>query len=185
MTPREQVEYSELRATIRERGTARVWIFVVGMVAWGGLAAATSALAATPVATLLPLLVAAAAFEGVFALHVGVERIGRYLQVFYERDGGDARWEHTAMGFGRPRHAVGADALFFTPFLLAALFNLVPALVLQPTPPELIFIGGAHALFVIRLVAARAGARQQRAVDLARFEEIKRSEPHDTVDRRP
>jgi len=173
MTPREQVEYSELRATIRERGTARVWIFVVGMVAWGGLATATSALAATPVATLLPLLVAASAFEAVFALHVGVERIGRYLQVFYERDAGEARWEHAAMGFGRPRGTVGADALFFTPFLLAALFNLVPALIVQPTPPELIFIGGAHALFVVRLVAARQGARKQRAVDLARFQEIR------------
>jgi len=185
MTPREQVEYSELRATIRERGTARVWIFVVGFVAWGGLAAATSALTPTPVATLLPLLVVAAVFEAVFALHVGVERIGRYLQVFHERDGSEARWEHAAVGFGRPRGAVGADALFFTPFLLAGLFNLIPALIVQPTPPELIFIGGAHALFVIRLVAARAGARQQRAVDLARFEEIKRSETHDAGDRRP
>ena len=177
MTPREQVEYSELRATIRERGTARVWIFVVGMVAWGGLATATSALAATPVATLLPLLVAAAAFEAVFALHVGVERIGRYLQVCYERDAGEARWEHAAMGFGRPRGAVGADALFFTPFLLAALFNLVPTLIVQPTPPELIFIGGAHALFVVRLVAARGASSKQREIELRRFEEIRKGWP--------
>jgi len=176
MTPREQVEYSELRATIRERGTARVWVFVAGMAAWGALTTATSALAATPVATLLPLLVVASAFEAVFALHVGVERIGRYLQVFYETDEG-ARWEHAAMGFGRPRGAVGADALFFTPFLLAALFNLVPALVVEPTRAELVFIVGAHALFVVRLVAARQGARHQRAIDLARFQEIK-SESH-------
>ena len=30
MTARELEEYRALRATIRERGTARVWIFVVG-----------------------------------------------------------------------------------------------------------------------------------------------------------
>ena len=173
MTPREQVEYSELRATIRERGTARVWVFVAGMAAWGALASATSALSATPVATLLPLLVVASAFEAVFALHVGVERIGRYLQVFYETEGSGARWEHAAMAFGRPRGAVGADALFFAPFLLAALFNVIPALVVEPTRAEVIFILGAHLLFVLRLVAARQGARQQRAIDLARFEQIR------------
>ena len=173
MTPREQVEYSELRATIRERGTARVWVFVVGMAAWGALATATSALAATPVATLLPLLVVASAFEAVFALHVGVERIGRYLQAFYETEGSGPRWEHAAIGFGRPRGAVGPGALFFTPFLLAALVNLIPALVVEPTRAELIFIVGAHALFVLRLLAAGQGARQQRAIDLARFQEIK------------
>ena len=33
MTPRELEEYRALRETIRERGTARVWIFVVGLVA--------------------------------------------------------------------------------------------------------------------------------------------------------
>ena len=33
MTTREQDEYTELRATIRQRGTARVWIFVGGIAA--------------------------------------------------------------------------------------------------------------------------------------------------------
>ena len=173
MTPREQVEYSELRATIRERGTTRVWLFGIGLVAWGALATATSALTGTPVATLLPLLVLASIFEAVFALHVGVERIGRYLQVFYETSEAEARWEHAAMAFGRPQGAIGLDALFFTPFLLAALFNLVPALIVEPTRSELIFILGAHALFALRLVAARQGARKQRAIDLARFQEIR------------
>ena len=177
MTPREQVEYRELRATIRERGTTRVWVFAVGIVAWGALATATSALAATPVATLLPLLVVASIFEAVFALHVGVERVGRYVQVFHEAGEGDARWEHAAMAFGRPAGAARTDALFFIPFLLAALFNMVPALVVEPTRSELIFIVGAHALFVVRLVAARDGARKQRAIDLARFQEIKNGTP--------
>jgi hypothetical protein len=174
MTEREQVEYSALRATIRERGTARVYIFAGGVAAWGALAIATAAVAATPIATLLPLLVLACVFEAVFALHVGVERVGRYLQVFHEVDG-DAKWEHAAMAFGRPRGAAAADALFTLPFLIAALFNVGPALVVEPTRAELVFIGGAHALFIVRLAAAREAARRQRAIDLARFTELRRA----------
>jgi hypothetical protein len=181
LTPREQVEYTELRATIRERGTARICIFAAGLAAWGALTVATAALASTPLATLLPLLVLAAVFEAVFALHIGVERVGRYLQVFYETSeaGPDPptpvtrSWEHAAMRFDRPRGAVAADALFTIVFVLAAAFNLAPALILDPTRPEAVFVGGAHALFVVRLIAARAGARSQRAVDLARFRELK------------
>jgi hypothetical protein len=183
LTAREQVEYTELRATIRERGTARICIFAAGLAAWGALTAATAALASTPLATLLPLLVLAAVFEAVFALHIGVERVGRYLQVFYETADGVAgpavtrSWEHAAMRFGRPRGAVGADGLFTVVFVLAAVFNVAPALVLEPTRAEQVFIGGAHALFVVRLVAARAGARTQRTVDLARFRELQERSP--------
>src|SRR6476646_471700 len=109
MTPREQEEYRALRATIRERGTARVWIFVAGLIGWAALVIATASLAALPIATLLPLLVLGAVFESMFSLHTGVERIGRYLQVFFEDRAlgaeavGTARseggWEHTAMAF--------------------------------------------------------------------------------------
>src|SRR6266704_1421157 len=111
MTAREQLEYSELRATIRERGTARVYVFAGGYAAWGALTVATAGLASTPLATLLPLIVLAAVFEAVFALHVGVERIGRYLQVFHETEETGARWEHAATAFGRPGRAAVADAL--------------------------------------------------------------------------
>src|SRR4029079_1152679 len=157
---REQEEYRALRATIRERGTARVYVFVSGFVAWGALAVATAALASTPVASLLPLIVLAAVFEAVFALHVGVERVGRYLQVFHETGEAPA-WEHIAMAFGRPKDAAASDPLFSIPFLLAALFNIMPALIVRPTAAEIVFVGGAHALFVLRLVVARmASARQ-------------------------
>lgn len=86
MTPREIEEYSALRATIRERGTARVWIFVAGLAAWAAAVIATASLASLPIATLLPLLLLAGVFEAVYALHTGVERVGRYIQVFYEGD---------------------------------------------------------------------------------------------------
>src|SRR5256885_2661242 len=122
MTSAQQEEYRSLRATVSERGTARVWVFLVGIVAWAALITATAALAALPVATLLPLLVLLAAFEAVFALHVGVERIGRYIQVFLEDEGG---WEQLAMAFGPPLRGTRVDPLFTACFLIAALLNFV------------------------------------------------------------
>jgi hypothetical protein len=176
MTACDHAEYRALRATIRERGTARVCIFAGGMVAWAAATIATAALASTPLATLLPLLVLGSMFEAVFALHTGVERIGRYLQVFHEgsgESGGSGGWENAAMTFGRPAGAVRSDALFVVPFLLAALCNVAPALIVDPARVELIFIGGAHALFVLRLLVARQAASRQRPIDLARFQQMK------------
>ena len=146
MTGCDQDEYNALRATIRERGTARMCIFVAGVAAWTAATIATTALASSPVASLLPLLLLACVFEAVFALHVGVERIGRYVQVFHEGSGGlresgessgSIGWEHAAMAFGRPRGAATIDALFTLPFLLAALFNIAPTLLLNPIPTDL------------------------------------------------
>ncbi|PYR66408.1 MAG: hypothetical protein DMF88_16425 [Acidobacteria bacterium] len=77
-------EYSVLRKTIAARGTARMVLFPVTMIAWASLALIVLTLAEAPVASLLPLAVLAAGFEAIHALHVGVERIGRYLQVYYE-----------------------------------------------------------------------------------------------------
>jgi hypothetical protein len=180
MTPPAQEEYTALRATIRERGTARVWIFVAGIVCWTAATIATAALAATPVATLLPLLLLASVFEAIFAVHIAVERIGRFIQVFYEIEPGSQAgpgplpgWEHTAMAFGRPRGSPSIDPLFSLVFCLAAVFNVAPATLLNPRANELIFVGGAHALFLLRVVVARQSAARQRAIDLERFNQLK------------
>jgi hypothetical protein len=77
------------------------------------------------------------------------------------------------MAFGKPSGAAAIDPLFAIPFLTAAVFNITPALVVEPTRAELVFIGGAHALFVLRLGVARATARRQRAIDLQRFQQLK------------
>src|SRR5436309_7219992 len=69
MTQDPTEEYRALRATIQVRGTARVWLFFVGLTVWGALVIATAALASVPVAVLVPLLVLAAAFEAIFVLH--------------------------------------------------------------------------------------------------------------------
>jgi hypothetical protein len=180
VTSRDKDEYTALRATIRERGTARICLFVAGFVAWGALTLATSAVASTPLATLLPLLVLAGLFEAIYALHVGVERIGRYIQVFHE-DAPEPGWEHVAMAFGRPKGAAAVDALFTMPFVLAIICNAAPTLVVQPTIEEIVFIAGAHALFALRLLVARQAAGRQRAIDLQRFVQLKRGsadEPH-------
>jgi hypothetical protein len=176
MTPRELEEYSALRATIRERGTARVWIFLAGFTVWAALTITTAALASLPVATLLPLLVLSAAFEIVFALHTGVERIGRYIQVFFEAPG-ERGWEHTAMAFGRAFPGGGSDPLFAPYFALATVLNLVPAALARPVAIEWLVVGLPHILFVAHLWRGRRRSAVQRAVDLERFEKLKSAGP--------
>ena len=167
MTPREIEEYRALRATIRERGTTRVWLVVVGLGGWTALSVATAALVSLPVATLLPLVLLATVFEAVFALHTGVERIGRYLQVFYEQDG--RGWEHQAMAFGQQPGPKGPDPLFTRQFLLATAANVIPAALAQPIPVEWAVVGALHVALVARVLVARRHAGQQRASDLERF----------------
>jgi hypothetical protein len=170
MRTQQQEEYRALRATIRQRGTAKVWILLIGMIGWAALTTATAALASLPVATFLPLLVLSVTFEAVFNLHVGVERIGRYLQVFHEDETG---WEHTAMAFGRPLKGTGTDPLFIAHFLIATVLNVVPALLAEPVQLEITVVGTVHLLFVLRVLIARHSASKQRAADLRRFEDMK------------
>src|SRR5690242_14165187 len=92
-------EFRALRATIQQRGTARMLVVPLVFVGWAGTAVATAAVITVAVSTLVPLLVLVAGFEAVFALHVNVERIGRYLQVFHEVD--EAGWESVASSFGQ------------------------------------------------------------------------------------
>ena len=179
MTPRELAEYEALRATIRERGTARVCLFVVGLALWVGLVLGTAATMSVPVAMLLPLLVLAGLFESVFALHTGVERIGRYLQVFYEEndEAPTRRWEQTAMAFGRAAAAGTPDPLFAWFFLLASLGNFAAATLPGLVPAEWTIIGAAHLLFVVRVALARRRAASQRASDQARFAQMRDGRP--------
>jgi hypothetical protein len=167
VTLREQEEYTALRATIRERGTARVWAFLFGMTMWAALAIAAAILAVAPVVALLPLVALAATFESVLALHVGAERIGRYLLVFYGDD-----WERAAGRFGQPAGAIRLDGLFSVPFVVAAFLNLTPLLVTTPIVQELVIVGGAHVLFVTRVLVARARAANQREIDAERFRQL-------------
>jgi hypothetical protein len=173
MTSRELEEYRALRDTIRERGTARHWVVVAGFSAWATLTLAIVGLAAAPVITLLPLLVLVVVFEVVFALHTGVERVGRYLQVFFESSDETARWEHVAMSYGRSFGGGGLDALFSPLFWVASLLNYVPVMLAGPAAIDWAIVGAVHVLFILRVWSARAQAGRQRAIDLDRFAKLK------------
>src|SRR3954463_13417898 len=92
-------EFKALRATIQQRGTARMVVVPLVFVGWAATAVATAAVITVAVSTLVPLLILVAGFESVFALHVNVERIGRYLQVFHERE--EIGWEGVAARFSQ------------------------------------------------------------------------------------
>jgi len=176
MTPREIEEYRALRTTIQQRGTVRICVFMATLVAWAAATIATAALAALPVATLLPLLLLSAGFEAVFSLHTGVERIGRYLQVFYD-DGESAsparEWERTAMAYGRANPRSGSDPLFSLFFIVAVVLNFVPVIIAEPVQIEVIVVGAVHVIFVARILIAHHVSTGQRARDLERFQRIK------------
>lgn len=162
-------EYAALRATIRERGTARLVLVPFTLVAWAATAIATAAVITVALSTLVPLVVLAAGFETVFALHTNVERIGRYLQVFHEREGG---WEHVTMEYGRRFAGGGPDPLFGRLFSTAVSVNFLPV-ALGGTPIELGVLAAAHLLVLNRFRVARAAAARQRALDRERFEAIR------------
>ena len=172
MTDRELSEYRALRATIRERGSLRITLFVVTMVAWSAATIATAALAGLPVATLLPLFLLGAGLESLLALHTGVERVGRYLQVFYEEEGSRG-WERLSMAYGRTFPSGGINPIFSPYFAMATLLNFVPVLLAEPVRIELAVVGAVHVLFLVRIAIAHLSTGRQRGVDLARFERLR------------
>ena len=174
-------EYRALRATVRQRGNLRFLTVLITFSVWAAAAICIYASLAIPAAVLIPLFVLAVGFEVVYSLHVGTERVGRYLQVYYESVTAlPPAWEHLAMAIGRDKMAapLRLDALFSTMFAAAAVLNLIPV-ALQGTitgwPLELIGYAAFHALFIVRILQARRIARHQRAQDLAFFEKQRHS----------
>jgi len=168
-------EYTAMRAAIRERGTARLLLVPVAFIGWAALAIAAAAVITVPLGTLVPLLVLAAAFEGVFALHTNVERIGRYVQVFHE-SGGEG-WEHVAMTYGERFPAAGSDPLFARLFIFAISVNFFPA-ALAGEPWEVVAIGACHFALIYRVRRAQRVAASLRVDERRRFEALRFGEPH-------
>ena len=155
-------EYEALRATIRERGTVRLCALLAGLVAWAALCLALNALEFERGVTLVPLLVLVSTFEISFFIHTGVERVGRYLQVFYEEP--TAGWEHTIMAYGQKNPGGGPDPLFVPLFAILAALNFVasfPAASRHPGWLALSLVG--HVLFGWRMIKARRISAGQRA----------------------
>jgi hypothetical protein len=179
--PLTSTEFAVLRQAIASRGTTRMVLVPVTCLGWAVLTLVLLLFAGPPFAALLPLTVLVAGFEAVHALHAGAERIGRYLQVYYEADPNGPRWETTAMTVGPALPGGGIDPLFSVVFVGATLINLVPVLLPQPTPVELGVIGALHAAFVFRVVRARGAAARQRAVELESFKALQSRERARTV----
>jgi hypothetical protein len=115
-------------------------------------------------------------FEAVHALHVGAERIGRYLQVYYEALPSGPRWETAVMTVGPALPGGGIDPLFSVVFTGVAMINMVPALLPPVTRMELGVVGVLHAGFIFRIVRARLAASKQRAVELESFKAMQSRE---------
>ena len=161
-------EFAALRHAISVRGTARMVLAPVVCAAWAALALALVVYSGIPAAVLIPLGVLAAGFEAVHALHVGAERIGRYLQVNYEEVGGP-QWETVAMTVGPALPGGGLDPLFTAVFVGIAVLNLLVGVLPAPVWQEMVFLVACHALFVFRVIRARVAAARQRAVELESF----------------
>ena len=171
-------EYLVLRQTLAQRGALRPVLVLVGVAFWAFALIAVLALLPYSVAAAIPLLILLATFETIRPLHFGAERIGRYLQVFYEEDGDPNRrmsdtpsWERVAMSFGVVP-GVGGHALFVPLFLIATAINYLAVLLPRPVTLELSVMAIPHLAFIAWLVAADRAMRAQRALELARFQEL-------------
>ncbi|HEX6163888.1 MAG TPA: hypothetical protein VFZ31_11010 [Vicinamibacterales bacterium] len=172
-------EYLVLRQTIAQRGTLRPILVLTGLALWAVTLIAVLALLPYPVAAAIPLLVLVTTFEVIRPLHFGAERIGRYLQVFYEEDGDPSRpmqdtpsWERVAMSFGVVP-GVGGHALFVPLFLIATALNYLAVLLPRPVTIELSAMAIPHLAFIAWMVAVDRAMRTQRAVELARLRELR------------
>jgi hypothetical protein len=169
-----RIEYQTLRQTISLRGTARSTLFLAGTGLWAGALLAVLVVFPNPIASAIPLLVLMATFEALRALHTGVERIGRYIQVFFESlsDEGPAvppAWEHAAMRLGGRVLGAGGHPLFLPVFLLATAVNLLAVILPDPLPVELATLGVVHAAFVAWMIYVDRGVRVQREQELEMF----------------
>jgi hypothetical protein len=160
-----------LRAAIRVRETTAPVLLVAAILGWAALTLWVFTTDVLSAATLVPLIVLAASFEAVFALHLTASRLARYLQV-----AGDAGWEHLALSYRQRFGAIGANGLFTPIFGLAAVVNFVPAAV-SGTVDELVGIGIAHGLFGLRLIIATRRATRLHDEDLARFRSLLSDDP--------
>jgi hypothetical protein len=149
-----------------------------GLSIWAAILTVVLVLLPYPVAAAIPLLLLVVTFEVIKPLHFGAERIGRYLQVFYEEEGEPGRsfhdtpaWERVAMSFGSVP-GVGGHPLFVPIFFMATAINYLAVLLPRPVAIELSVMAIPHLAFLAWLVAADRAMRHQRAIELARLREL-------------
>ena len=167
-------EFTVLRQTIAARGTARVLLPAATVSLWATLATVLGLFSDLPLLALVPLCALAAGYEAVWALHVGAERIGRFIQVVHETEPGQASWETTVMQLGPGLPGGGVNPLFSVVFGAASVVNLGAAFAAEPTPLEVVLLFAGHVAVLLRLVQTRVVAGRQRQADLAALAAVQR-----------
>ena len=131
-----------------------------------------------PLASAIPLVVLAATFEAIRPLHFGAERIGRYVQVFYEEAGEPGRslrdtpsWERVTLSFGVVP-GVGGNPLFVPIFFLATAVNYLAILLSGPVAIDLAIMAVPHAILVGWLIANHRAMKTQRTIELERLRNL-------------
>lgn len=154
---------------------------LAGFAVWAVVTISVLVWLPNPLAAVVPLLVLVAAFEVTRSLHLGVERIGRYLQVFFEESSANEEgtlappaWERTAMRFGPTIPGAGGHPLYLPIFLMATLVNFVAVILPGPLLVEVGTLLVPHATFLVWMIYCDRGMRKQRASELARFRELKK-----------
>jgi hypothetical protein len=176
-------EFRALRDAVAQRGQLRVTLAVVGILAWSALLVAILIALPYPLAAIIPLMALVATFEAIRSLHAGAERIGRYLQVFYEEYAGDdvagavtlPAWEQTAMALGAAVPGAAGHPLFVPVFALAGIVNFLGVLLPGPIAVELWLLAIPHAAFLLWLVRADRAMRGQRTREQAAFRDLKQT----------
>jgi hypothetical protein len=177
-------EYRALRNAVASRGQLRVALALAGLVAWAFALLLVLALLPYPVAAAVPLILLWATCECLRPLNAGAERIGRYLQVFYEEADASAgerlsppAWERVAMTLGATVPGAAGHPLFVPPLLAATLVNFLAVVLPDPVPVELSLMAVPHAALVVWLLRADRAMRVQRTRDLARLRGLRDAGP--------
>jgi hypothetical protein len=178
MTDLAAAEFAGLRHTIQTRGGARPFALLFGLSGWAAILTSVLIWLPNPMASVVPLLVLLGTFEVIRSLHLGVERIGRYLQVFFEEGASGSAptsppaWEHTAMAFGSVPGA-GVHPFFLPVLLLADVVNFLAVLFPGPVTVELTTLAVPHLALIVWMLYCDRGMRRQRVSELARFRALR------------
>ncbi|MEO8682730.1 MAG: hypothetical protein ABI665_27020 [Vicinamibacterales bacterium] len=147
--------------------------------AWSALLTLVLVWLPYPLASVIPLLVLLATFEVIRPLHFGSERLGRYIQVFYEEVGSIRplaevpSWERVAMVFGGGVPGAGGHPLFVPVFGMATLANYIAVVLPGPVVLELGILAVPHLAFLVWLALGDRAVRAQRGIELARFRALR------------
>lgn len=168
-----KAEFEILRQTIATRGTVRIVMGFVACAGWAITSAGLFVWNGSAVTSVFSLAVLVGGFETIHALHVGVERIGRYLQVYFPGEETDAWWEAAAMTVGPALPGGGVDPLFSGVFLATTITNLIAAAIVGGRPMLLGVLILLHGCFVLRVLRARRAATRQRTIELESFRAVR------------